>query len=87
MVHIMTVTNNAIHLTKSMVKKKIIATGSLTIEGLNIPVNIHNIKKDFGVVRYAISPIGGYGIQHKENVKVEHWENDTYKEVYEPLTK
>lgn len=66
---------------------KIIATGSINIEGMNIPVNIHSIKKTFGNTRYTISPVGGHGFALKENVKVEHWENDTYKEVYEPLTK
>ena len=70
-----------------MVKLKIIATGTLNIEGLDIPVNIHNIKKSFGITRFTVSPVGGYGVVDKEAVKVEHWENDTYKEIYQPLIK
>lgn len=66
---------------------KTIAQGSLQIESLNIPVNIHTIKKSFGMTRYKVSPVGGHGFALKENVKVEHWENDTYREVYAPLIK
>ncbi len=66
---------------------KLIATGSLSIDGMSIPVNIHNIRKDFGMTRYTISPVGGQGRVDKEAVKVEHWENETYREIYTPLIK
>lgn len=67
--------------------KKIIATGSVSVDGMSVPVNIHDIKSQFGMTRYTVSPVGGSGVVDKESVKVEHWENDTYKEIYQPLTK
>lgn len=70
-----------------MTARKIIATGSLTLDGLNIPVNIHGIANNFGRTYYTISPIGGYGVTRKEAVKVEHWETEELKEAYSSFIK